>query len=528
MIRILVVLFSVLVIMAGCSSGHRSLGDPSEYSYPINLNHIRGNLNFLASEALEGREATTKSEVLAATYISAELQKYGVLPFGDDSTTFLQRVNLKLLKFDPQSSVSLIEKSGDTLTTFRCDSDFAGSTRYFTGFDTTTGLVFAGYGIIADEYNYNDYRNLDVRGKIVLILHGEPVSEDTAYFAGKARTKYSSWMRKVQSAQDSGAAGVMMPSWSEEQYGWQNVVDYVNKGSLSLLDSLGGENRRKQRLPMISLRMRTLEQLFSYSPFSYSDLNHLAEEGDSLPTFEFDASINAKWRFSPADTIPAWNVLGIIPGSDPALSDEHIVIGAHYDHVGVGMSGIYYGADDNASGTVGVMEIARSIGYNRGNARSIVFAFHTAEEKGLLGSKFLVWNYPNKERIMAHINLDMIGRGSVDSIYSVGSDRISSELRDIVERVNKNTVQLKFNYRFDDPNDPERIYYRSDHYSYAKEGIPSVFFYDNMQEDYHKTTDTADKINLEKVAKIVELVYQTTMELSNLSHELEPDQVVKK
>ncbi len=519
----LLLMFVSFSVMIGCGSGARQIGEASDFTYPIDPAHIKGNLMFLAGDALEGREATTRGEKLAAAYISTELQKYGVSPFGDDSSTYMERVDLKLLKFDSNSAVSLVGENGETLTVFRGDSDFVGSTRYFSEIDTTCGLIFAGFGITAEEYNYDDYRDLDVSGKIVLILHGEPVNDDTTFFAGKNRTKYSSWTQKMQRAKDSGAVGVMMPSWSEKRYGWQSAVDYVNKGTLSLLDDSSNTGRR--RLPMISLRERTLEALFSYAPYSYTELNRMIDEGSDLPKFEFANSVSVLWKFSPADTVQAWNVLGIVPGNDPELRHEYIVLGAHYDHIGSGPAGIYNGADDNASGTVGVMEIAKAFGCNRDNARSVVFAFHTGEEKGLLGSKFLVKNYPYKKEIMAHINLDMIGRGSVDSIYSVGSDRISSELRDIVENVNKHTVGLNFNYHFDDPNDPERIYYRSDHYSYAKEGIPSVFFYDNMQEDYHKPTDTADKINITKIAKLVELCYQTILQLANLPHRLEADRL---
>ena len=526
-IRSFVVSLVGFLLIAGCGSGARQIGEISDYTYPINPQHILANLTFLASDAMEGREAVTRAEKLAALYIATELQKYGILPFGDDSTTYLQQVSLKRVTFDKNSLIALVGDDSAPMTVFRCDSDFVGSNRYYSGVDTTTGLVFAGYGITAEEYDYDDYRELDVKGKIVLFLHGEPASDDTAYFAGEDRTKYSSWRRKIEYARELGAAGVMMPSWSEKAYGWQSVVDNIKKGTLSLLESAEDNKVVRNRLPTVALRGRTLEKLFSYAPYSYSDLDSLIENKAALPNFEFNTAVKVNWKFSPGDTVQAFNVLGILPGNDPDLRHECIVIGAHYDHVGINRNEIYNGADDNASGTVGVMEIARACGYNHGNARSIVFAFHTAEEKGLLGSKYLVQNYRDKKNIMAHVNMDMIGRGAEDSIYSVGSDRISSELREIVEQVNENTVQMKFNYQFDNPDDPERIYYRSDHYSYAREGIPSVFFYDNMQEDYHKPTDTVDKINITKVTKITELGYHIVLDLSNLPHALEHDRLAK-
>ncbi len=219
--------------------------------------------------------------------------------------------------------------------------------------------------------------------------------------------------------------------------------------------------------------------------------------------------------FDTTGTVETRNVIGIIEGIDPDLKHEYIGIGAHYDHLGIGMAGIYNGADDNASGTAALLEIAKAFAKRRENKRSVLVTFHTAEEKGLLGSKYLVRDSTITNNMNAHINMDMIGRGSADSIYCLGSDKLSSELYDLVETVNADGVNIYLDYRLNNPNDPQRLYYRSDHYSYAKKNIPSVFFFDYEMEDYHRVTDDLDKINYSKIQKIARLVYAIALSAAN-------------
>ena len=216
----------------------------------------------------------------------------------------------------------------------------------------------------------------------------------------------------------------------------------------------------------------------------------------------------------------AYNVVGVIEGRDEQLKDEFVAIGAHYDHLGQRNGEIYNGADDDGSGTVAVLEVAKVLAANRNNKRSVLIVFHTAEEKGLFGSEYFTNNFPALDKISAQINIDMVGRESIDTIFSVGSDKLSSELKQIVETVNNDNTKFVFDYKFDDPNDPERIYYRSDHYNYARHGIPIVFFYDYMLSDYHKPSDDFEKINFNKIEKTARLVYNIIDNISNLDHKL--------
>jgi Zn-dependent M28 family amino/carboxypeptidase len=180
-------------------------------------------------------------------------------------------------------------------------------------------------------------------------------------------------------------------------------------------------------------------------------------------------------------------------------------MGAHYDHEGVKNGVVYYGADDNGSGTVAILEAARQLTLSKNNRRPVLIIFHAAEEKGLKGSKYLTANSDFVDSIIVHLNFDMVGRKSEDSIYCIGASKISTQLGKLIEDVNAKTTNLVLDYKFDDPNDPLRLYYRSDHYNYAKLGIPVAFFYDHMMVDYTKPTDTVNKINFEKLLRITDL-----------------------
>lgn len=223
------------------------------------------------------------------------------------------------------------------------------------------------------------------------------------------------------------------------------------------------------------------------------------------------------------------NVIAVIEGTE--YPDEHIIISAHSDHLGVKKDNIYYGADDNASGTAAVLEIAEAfkIAVLNGNPpkRSLVFAHFTAEENGLLGSKFYTKKpaYPLKNTV-ANLNIDMIGRidemhnNNSDYIYLIGSDRISLELDAIAQKANSTFPKLELDYAYNDPDDPNRYYYRSDHYNFAKKGIPSIFFFNGSHKDYHKSTDTADKINFELLKKRTDLVFSIAWYLANATKPL--------
>ncbi|MDG1805478.1 M28 family metallopeptidase [Flavicella sp.] len=228
--------------------------------------------------------------------------------------------------------------------------------------------------------------------------------------------------------------------------------------------------------------------------------------------------------FLPGGVKASENVVAYIEGT--SKPDEIVVISAHYDHLGTDAVDIFNGADDDGSGTVAVLEIAQAFkkAKNEGNGpkRSILFLHLTAEEKGLYGSKWYVQNplFPLKNHV-ANLNIDMIGRvddahmRSKNYVYLIGSDKLSTELHNISEQVNTEFVNLNLDYTYNDENDPNRFYYRSDHYNFAKNNIPIIFYFNGVHKDYHKPTDTAEKINYELLTKRTKLVFHTAWEIAN-------------
>jgi acetylornithine deacetylase/succinyl-diaminopimelate desuccinylase-like protein len=232
-----------------------------------------------------------------------------------------------------------------------------------------------------------------------------------------------------------------------------------------------------------------------------------------------------KWKKqSNKKYIKGENIIGYIEGTD--LKDELLVITAHYDHLGTKKDSlIYNGADDNGSGTSSIMEIAQAFMLakkeGKGPRRSVLIMPVSGEEKGLLGSKYYAENpiYP-LEKTIANLNVDMIGRiddyhDNPDYVYLIGSDRLSTELHQISEDVNKQYINLELDYKFNEEDDPNRYYYRSDHYNFAKNNIPVIFYFNGVHADYHKTTDTADKIHFGKIQKISRYIFLTAWELAN-------------
>jgi Zn-dependent M28 family amino/carboxypeptidase len=238
-------------------------------------------------------------------------------------------------------------------------------------------------------------------------------------------------------------------------------------------------------------------------------------------------------------TASSQNVVGVLEGADPKLRDEYVALSAHYDHLKTNEKGEYYpGADDDGSGTAAVLALARAFSLERPQ-RSILVVFHAGEEIGLLGSEYNTDVRPAVplDRIVADLNIDMIGRSRPDgdsdkqdgeltdanSIYLIGADKISSELHRISEQTNADTVKMRLDYTYNDPNHPQQFYYRSDHWNYAKHGVPVIFYFSGVHRDYHKTSDTVDKIDFDKMARVARLVFATGWRLANLDHFLTRD-----
>ncbi len=480
---------------------------------------------FLASDELEGREAGTRGEKLAAAYIAATFTRLGLVPMGD-SGTYFQRFRLEQKKLGTKHSIT-VKSHGGLKTYNRIGEDFYVSPSS-AGTEATGEVIFAGYGITAKEFEYDDYADLDVKGKIVLALGYEPQEKDSSsIFNGAKPTRYADSRRKRRIAQEHGAIGLM------------TVVDWGDHDSVSTLMKrfqrfLEGTTTRiagaAGDIPAFSISSAIANQMLMPLGKSVDELQQSIDRDLKPHAFSIsDVEITLHAEGS-TNYVEAQNVVGLISGTDSRLKDETLILSAHYDHLGIGKEGqIYYGADDDASGTSAVMELAEAFALHPARRSVLCIAF-TGEEKGLLGSQYYV-DHPvvPLTNTITCLNVDMVGR--IDNHYApdsnyvfiIGADRLSTDLHKINEQANKETARLKLDYTFNDPNDPNRYYERSDHYNLAQKGIPVIFYTSGDHPDYHKPTDTWDKISFGMMETTVRLIYQTAWILTNRQDRLAID-----
>ena len=481
----------------------------------VNEENLKATLEFLASDALEGRETASNAEKVSALYLATTLKKYGIEPFGDDGTYF-QKFDVSVEKFESTSKLMLTDSKGTVIKELFPAEDFGRFSRSYPDplfSNQSTKLIFAGYGITAPEYNYDDYRDIDVKGKTVVLLMDEPDNKDEAFFEGNKKTKYSESDYKAENAASKGALGVIVISNPEYYAYWNMFKKFTMSESISIYNK---EKAHSKTIPIIALSKAVTEILLENEEFTLDQIMEYKKSGKTPAPFELDKKLDYKLDIY-SKIKKAENVIGVIKGNDKKLANEFVVLSAHYDHIGTDSEGIVNnGADDDGSGTVSILEAGRVLSLKKDNDRSIVIAFHTGEEKGLLGSGYLTSNAPFVKDIIANINMDMVGREAEDSIHCIGADKLSKKFAQLVEKVNKKTVNMVLDYKYNDPNDPNKFYYRSDHYNYAKKGIPIVFFFDDMKVDYHQPTDDVEKINFKKLGKITTLAAELALEAANV------------
>ncbi len=512
--QIILPAFAALII-AGCASTN-NISQDEFFNLPV----LKSNLEFLASDELEGREAATHGAKVASKFIASELQKYGVEPFGDDGTYF-QNFEVQLNSIDSNSNV--IFKNGDAVIEFKFINDFIKV--YYTlpaaiNPVSDKEIIFAGYGITADEFDYDDYKNLDVKGKVVVVFAGEPFSETETFFNGEKNTRYARSSAKIEIAIAKGASGIIILPDEYTLSRWERFGRW--SASESFQYNPEGETSSNETIPAALLSEKAAKELLQNQKYTFEQLTDLIAEHQSLPYFHIDGKIDMNLIVN-SRTEVVRNVVGLIKGTDPSLQNEYVTIGAHYDHEGIKNNEIYNGANDNASGTSAVLETARTLAASKSNKRPVVILLYTAEEKGLIGAKHFTSHSSIIDDVIVNINLDMLGSGHPDTVYSIGSGRLSSELYKLANEVNASVTKFAFDYKYDDPNDPERIYYRSDHYQFAKRGIPSVFFTVDDPYNYHQPTDDAEHINFKKVLRAAKLVYHLALRIANLDHKLVVD-----
>jgi len=476
----------------------------------INANSLSARLHFLASPDLEGRETTFRGQKIAAQYIASEFQRLGLRPIGD-SGSYFQRFGVEATKISDKSKIAVTGKRGTS--NFALQKDFFSLSAQET--PISAPVVFIGYMDTKVD-------SALTKGRIVLALPGRKEDARDTSVTPNARLglirPFVGSLATIVVADDSG--GISMERLSA-RFG-----SLMKRGSMTIV---GAEQRARRG----GFGFPTL-----VSPELANEI--LKETGRSIGQLRVAASQDT--TFSPViltqttvsidvmnskELKTTENVVGFLEGSDPKLKDEVVAFTGHYDHLGITADGIVFpGADDDGSGTVAVIELAQAFTTNPVKPkRSILFMTVVGEEKGLWGSDWYV-KHPliPLEKTIADLNIDMIGR--VDKkyeelkdpnyVYVIGSDKISTQLDSILKISNKESENVVLDYTYNDDKDPNQFYRRSDHYNFARNGIPIVFFFTGVHADYHRPTDTVDKILFDKMTKIVRVIYTTGWKVANM------------
>ncbi len=477
-------------------------------------------LYFVASDEMEGRDTPSRGLDLTAKFLALNLSRWGVKPAGDNGTYF-QKIALGRESLDMENTK--LEIGGKS---YKLGEDFF----RLAGTGTVSGpLVFGRDGWMVKSKGIDSFAGVDVSGKIVVIssnsfsqrtITGMPTGVTQADLGDGKGTE---WADAVTHAAQKGATGIIVVAPPQLQSSWGQMRNFVGRGSM-YPDKLRPE--APPSLPVMLVSQAVADAIFA------------GESGDKAAAAAFAMNKTASLAaVSKKETVWTQNVVAVWEGSDPVLKNEMVAIGSHYDHVGVnpnaaGDDKIFNGADDDGSGTVAMLAIAEALAKTGTRPkRSILFVWHCGEEKGLWGSEYFN-KFPTVDisKVIAQLNIDMIGRSRAagdenprnkdlsgpNEVYVIGSEMMSSTLGAITKGVNNSFFKLEYNYRYDDPKDTNRFFFRSDHFNYAVNGIPVAFWFTGVHEDYHRAGDHADKIDYQKMEKITRTIMMTLLKLAEL------------
>ncbi|QNF33239.1 M28 family peptidase [Adhaeribacter swui] len=498
------------------------------YAATITAADLSKHLNIIASDEYEGRDTGEKGQKMAAEYISKQFKEDGLIgPVKDGDNPYYQTFNLEKTSWD-EGYVTIDGKRYTFLDDFYVQGDPTFAT------EQNLETVFVGYGI--EDSAYTDYNNVDVTGKVALMFVGEPTNRQGKSIitqTSKPSAWSTDWKKKSTVAAQKGAVAVVLISSRTSQDEFNQYVARIKAVAGHASVKFPKEQAEAPEVPGIFIGPEMGGRLLNATArnlMAYHGQVSKASQAIASP-FKPIKTIQVKLARK-REPLPTENVLGLVEGTDK--KDEIVVVTAHYDHVGVQDGKVYNGADDDGSGTVAVMELAQAFAQAKkdgfGPRRSVLFMTVTGEEKGLLGSEYYT-DHPvfPLENTVVDLNIDMIGRldkeheNDKNYVYVIGSDKLSSELHAISEAANKQYTQLKLDYRFNDPEDPNRFYYRSDHYNFAKHKIPVAFYFNGVHDDYHQETDEVDKIEFDKIEKIGRLIFYTAWELANRDDRIKVD-----
>jgi hypothetical protein len=483
---------------------------------PLDLKTV---LYELTSEKCAGRETGYPGQKEAEKYLVSRFKMYGLDPAAPNNS-YTQEFSV-----NEDTLVNCkLEIGGKNLVHY---TDFY-SYLNFNHNDSfnVDKIVYAGYGIEAP--NYNDYANINVKGAIVLVHQGEPKLNDSTYLVSgnKNPSDWSEeWETKLKAATKNGVRALIVVV--------ENAADDVAKHHRIKLRPMyfTKDSEKSKYCNVFYISRDVVKELFKNGGKNYDTFETKLIESETPVSQKLKLKSKLVYK---KETIvrQSSNVAAIIEGTDK--KDEIVVFSAHYDHLGLHEGNLFAGADDDGSGVTGIMEIAQAFAMakkkGKGPRRTLLFICFSGEEKGLLGSEYYSENplFPMSNTVV-DLNIDMIGR--VDEahvkkpnyVYVIGDDRLSSELRGINEKANNTYLNMQLDYKYNAANEPNSYYTRSDHYNFVKKGVPIIFYFNGTHKDYHKPTDTFDKINFGKLLTSTKLVFFTGWDIANRNERIVVD-----
>jgi hypothetical protein len=483
---------------------------------------LKADLYFLASDDLAGRNATSLEDHIATDYIAAEFMRFGLNPVGDGGTYF-QKMSIITGDLD-RKHTTLTAKVSGVDRNYTLDTDFWWTHQSLHPTKACGPVVFAGYGIDAPEFGYNDFSGLDLKGKIAIVFAREPQANDPgSKFMGRFDTYHAFEREKIEALRKQGVAGLLIVR-DRVPRATKPIPASSQRASGGPSYALAGE---MWDIPVFTIRRDVADQLLAPSGKTSDALQAEIDRTMRPDSFEVPKSSACLSKaFTNLQTHEGRNVVGILEGSDPKLKAQTIIVSAHHDHMGVSHGHIYHGADDDGSGVVGVMEIAKAL--VQGNIhpkRSVLFIAFAGEERVFLGSYYYV-THPivPLDQTIANLNMDMIGRNENDPNWPMPADgnvnmvnvlgtRYNPVLRQIIDREN-GQEGLKLDYKMD-RDDPDSLWARGDQFWFAMLHIPQVEFQTGLHPDYHTENDTWNRINYPKLTKIIRLVFLSVADLAN-------------
>jgi hypothetical protein len=473
-----------------------------KYATTISETELSKHLHIIASDEYEGRETGRKGQKMAMDYLIKQFKSYGI----EDVNNLNYQQAFALVEQKNEGVELSISGQGYTYL-----EDFSISPFIIKNQTIKGELIFVGYGI--EDEKYNNYDGIEVKDKVLFILDGKPAGTDL-------KEDWSN-KKKIELAEEKGAKAIVYYSADLEK-NLKQYEHYYKKPRMVLK-----EDYEEKGIVRVAINRKMTETIFKAAKLNFKKIEKKGWKKGTSNRLEFDLKIN-----KPSEALTGENVLAFIPGTEK--EEEIVVLTAHYDHIGKNDSLVFNGADDDGTGTVTLLEIAQAFmqAKKEGHApkRSVLIMPVSGEEKGLLGSKYYT-NHPvfPLENTVVDLNIDMIGRydknheSDSNYIYLIGSDKLSMELHELSEEVNDTYMKINLDYTFNDENDPNRFYYRSDHYNFAKNNVPVIFYFSGVHEDYHQASDTVEKIDFKKTERVARLVFLTAWELANRRERIRVD-----